>query len=123
MCSSCETPFCKLCIERWKLLKNSCPSRCDSPLTLKPISRALKNLLDRVEIKCDKGCIVSLLNYKTHLLSCININEIEEVGEINEKEKENYKMVEVGPNEAENVQIDVIDYPDINSNEIDLLTY
>ena len=71
MCSSCETPFCKLCIERWKLLKNSCPSRCDSPLTLKPISRALKNLLDRVEIKCDKGCIVSLLNYKTHLLSCL----------------------------------------------------
>ena len=68
MCSSCETPFCKLCIERWKLLKNSCPSRCDSPLTLKPISRALKNLLDRVEIKCDKGCIVSLLHYKTHLL-------------------------------------------------------
>jgi len=69
MCTGCETPFCRKCIENWKTKNDSCPSRC-KPFLLKDISKTLKSLLDRVFLKCKNGCSVSLLEFPKHQDTC-----------------------------------------------------
>jgi hypothetical protein len=53
----CEHLFCDQCIREWLLINKSCPVdrnplKCDD---LKPIARSLRNLLNKLEIKCDFG--------------------------------------------------------------------
>ena len=74
MCTGCETPFCKKCIEDWKSKNNSCPNRCE-PFMLKDISKALKNLLDKVFLKCKNGCSVSLLEFNKHQSNCKEVKK------------------------------------------------
>lgn len=78
VCATCEIPFCKMCIDKWN--KNNqnttCPTRCSNKLILKPIGRTLKNLLDKIIVKCQYGCKVSLSNYPSHIVPCHEKNKI-----------------------------------------------
>ena len=76
ICASCETPYCRNCIETWQLKNNSCPARCSPPLITKSIFRMLRNTLDEVKLKCKvNGCIVSQTNYGEHFKSCQEKNK------------------------------------------------
>lgn len=71
MCSTCDSLFCKICIT--KSLKNSfkCPIRYQ--YKSKEINKLLKNILDKVQLKClNSGCS-EIINYgilTNHLKSC-----------------------------------------------------
>jgi len=69
MCSSCEVPFCKLCINSWTLNNTTCPSRCSSNSYV-DIPRLFKQILEGLKLKCKYGCTVSLLNYSQHKSLC-----------------------------------------------------
>lgn len=54
-CSSCENAFCKICVEGWLKKNNSCPFKCDNP-SFKDAGRALKTMINKLMLKCPKGC-------------------------------------------------------------------
>jgi len=79
ICTNCEIAYCSECISKWKLINSQCLTRCsNNSIILKPIGRILKNLLDKVIINCQNGCKISLLQYPTHILPCIERNKIVE---------------------------------------------
>jgi len=69
LCKKCETPFCKVCINKWKEKNESCPNRC-STIILVEVHRLLKNTLDKIKLNLPCGCYLSLLNYNTHITPC-----------------------------------------------------
>ena len=78
LCANCEIAYCNNCITKWSKLNNQCLTRCSEYLTLKNIGRTLRNLLDKVIIKCQYGCLVSLSLYPTHIIPCHEKNKIVE---------------------------------------------
>ncbi len=69
MCSSCETPFCRQCINVRKVSNTVCPSNCANAVYVE-IPRLFRQLLDGLKLNCKYGCKVSLLNYKQHIELC-----------------------------------------------------
>ncbi|CAF2537232.1 unnamed protein product [Rotaria sp. Silwood2] len=72
---SCEHTFCRTCIEEWLSQTQTCPiDRTPIEINqLKLVPRILKNLLNRLEIKCEnEGCItiVKLDVLANHLTDC-----------------------------------------------------
>lgn len=57
MGSPCEHTFCYVCIKEWLEVKPSCPvDSCFLTLDdMKPTPRYFRNLLDKVEVKCNFG--------------------------------------------------------------------
>jgi len=73
----CEHAFCADCIHEWLSRQQTCPvdRRSISIAELKPVPRILKNLLSRLEIRCDNesyGCttVVKLDILHMHLKEC-----------------------------------------------------
>jgi len=73
----CEHAFCADCIVQWLNRQQTCPvdRRSISIAELKPVPRILKNLLSRLEIRCDNelyGCsvVVKLDTLSHHLKEC-----------------------------------------------------
>ncbi|XP_001357310.3 E3 ubiquitin-protein ligase NRDP1 [Drosophila pseudoobscura] len=73
----CEHAFCRVCIEKWMLLKKQCPvDRSELlPSHLAPASRLMRNMLGRLQIRCpfsenDCPLILSLDDYRAHVLVC-----------------------------------------------------
>lgn len=73
----CEHAFCADCIHEWLNRQQTCPvdRRSISIAELKPVPRILKNLLSRLEIRCDNeeyGCatVVKLDILNMHLKEC-----------------------------------------------------
>lgn len=53
----CEHTFCSECIKGWLVINRSCPVD-RKPLSmndLKPPARCLRNMLDKLKLKCDFG--------------------------------------------------------------------
>ena len=74
MCKVCEKSYCKVCINKW-LLKSTgkCPNRCKYETI--ELSRTIKNLLNKVQIKClnnEKGCneMIGYEQYENHYKNC-----------------------------------------------------
>jgi len=70
-CSKCENCFCKHCIDEWLKRNSTCPFRCPNA-TFKE-SRLIKNLLEKLNIKCPFGCddIINYLDIDKHKQECI----------------------------------------------------
>jgi len=73
----CEHSFCRECINNWLSRRNVCPNdRQYLSLTqLKTIPRFMRNILDKLEIKCDfigNGCpqVVTLESLRQHVSVC-----------------------------------------------------
>ncbi|KAG4067423.1 hypothetical protein HA402_009660 [Bradysia odoriphaga] len=73
----CEHFFCKICVSQWLTQNASCPvdRKPLRILDLKQPSRLLRNLLAKLEIKCEfqeQGCdkVVKLEHLPNHLLTC-----------------------------------------------------
>ena len=69
MCSYCSCGFCNTCIKDWigNNPKPCCPMGCDSnQFKLVECNRQYKMILEKLIVKCPKGCQVSLLDYPTH---------------------------------------------------------
>jgi hypothetical protein len=67
----CEHSFCYECIKEWLLINSTCPVdrhplKCDD---LKPAARSLRNLLSKLEIKCDFGMYYIIRNYNNNKIS------------------------------------------------------
>lgn len=75
-CAKCEAAYCTNCIEKWKSNNHStCLLKCSNVLELKPPSRLLKNLLDKVLLKCNICKLeVSLLIFPSHHIECKDRN-------------------------------------------------
>jgi len=65
MCSSCENIYCKDCINKWKDNNSSCPLRCED-FVIKDVSRILKQILEKITIKCRNGCKFTFLSAFEH---------------------------------------------------------
>ncbi|XP_037050573.1 E3 ubiquitin-protein ligase NRDP1-like [Bradysia coprophila] len=72
--SSCEHTFCNQCITDWLAIENTCPvCRRNTELAhVKPVARYFRNMLNKLEIKCDfesRGCqsVLQLENLKDHV--------------------------------------------------------
>lgn len=68
-CKSCETNFCKECIDLWKSKNNLCPNKCQ--LSLQKSHRFLRSVLDNLKLKCSNtsfGCdqIITIERLKIH---------------------------------------------------------
>jgi hypothetical protein len=72
-CQTCENTFCNMCISKWMLKSKTCPYKC-STLAIKNCTRAIRNLLDKLIIKCPFDCNNEIqFNYDTllkHLKTC-----------------------------------------------------
>ena len=73
----CEHAFCEDCINQWLKRQHTCPvDRTPiQPRDLKPVPRILKNLLSKLQLKCDHaayGCttIVKLEHLHTRVQEC-----------------------------------------------------
>lgn len=53
-CSSCDTPFCALCIEPWAAKNDSCPKKCrgNDAITFKQLNRYVAQELNEMKFKC-----------------------------------------------------------------------
>jgi len=75
-CTSCQNSFCKKCLEEWTCLKNSCPYKCEKS-EFRDSSRTLKNLLEKLQFKCNfcnnEESEILYLNFLSHLSSCEKI--------------------------------------------------
>lgn len=60
--SPCEHIFCNDCVVKWLLVKESCPvdQRLLRVGDLKSVPRYFRNLLDKMEIRCDYGKLEKL---------------------------------------------------------------
>jgi hypothetical protein len=69
-CKTCETVFCKECIENWKKKSNTCPMRCQN-FEVKEESRLVKNILSKFYFQCEK-CHnkIKVDEYEGHLRIC-----------------------------------------------------
>jgi len=73
----CQHVFCRKCITQWLSSSKTCPSDCN-PLCLKqlePIPRIVRNILNRLQIRCDffaDGCdlFVNLEDLEIHKKQC-----------------------------------------------------
>eukprot|EP00347_Sterkiella_histriomuscorum_P024278 403331685 len=58
-CSTCNRPFCKLCLDSWQRHNRTCPMRCERPQFQK-IHRTIKNILTKFRFQCkfeSMGCL------------------------------------------------------------------
>ncbi|XP_017047745.2 E3 ubiquitin-protein ligase NRDP1 [Drosophila ficusphila] len=75
--SQCEHAYCRVCINKWLLHKQTCPVDRLDLLTvhLVPVSRLMRNMLSRLKIKClfaQDGCeqLLSLEEFRGHVAEC-----------------------------------------------------
>jgi hypothetical protein len=54
-CRSCENSYCSNCIKIWTKKSSTCPFKC-SNFETKDATRTLKNLLDKLILKCPNKC-------------------------------------------------------------------
>ena len=54
-CITCENAYCKECIQSWMKKSTMCPFKC-SNITVKECSRTIKNLLEKLILKCPYSC-------------------------------------------------------------------
>ncbi|KAJ6603994.1 E3 ubiquitin-protein ligase NRDP1 [Pseudolycoriella hygida] len=71
--STCEHIFCNQCIEDWLAIRSTCPvCRISMVRNLKPAARYFRNLLDKLERKCDYessrcSSVLKLDNFADHI--------------------------------------------------------
>ena len=87
-CQVCENSFCKMCIDEWLKKKNNCPFRCKNPRFRE--SRVIKNLLEKLKIKCPFGCddIIQYGDLDSHKGTCINTSYKQKCTDYEKKIKE-----------------------------------
>jgi hypothetical protein len=73
-CQTCENTFCNKCITKWMLKSKTCPYKCTT-MSIKECTRAIRNLLDKLVIKCPFDCLSDDSSYSydaliKHLKSC-----------------------------------------------------
>ena len=66
ICSKCEIPYCNKCINEWLTHFDYCPLQC-KPIKLENINEKLRTILEEISVKCQNGCITSLLDYNSHI--------------------------------------------------------
>ena len=90
-CKSCETAFCKTCMDDWldKCLKKgqpqSCPNRCDH-FIIGPIHRVFKDILNKRKVVCPNRKCQEEVKYEdliTHIKKCNESpEEIKEIDKV-----------------------------------------
>ena len=67
-CDKCENAFCRICVESWLKKNPSCPFKCQSPI-FKEAGRALKTMINKLILKCPRGCTKTFNyeNLKSHI--------------------------------------------------------
>lgn len=70
-CKSCDTSFCKICIEKWSLKSKICPLKCAN-FGFKEASRVVMQMLGKLELMCPDECgaKISYDNLDKHLKDC-----------------------------------------------------
>ena len=76
-CSSCQNSFCKICLDEWTSLNNICPYKCEKT-EFKDGSRTLKNLLEKLQLKClfcdsPEFNNINYFGFISHLKTCEKI--------------------------------------------------
>lgn len=74
-CPTCESLFCRNCIQSWIQANNKCPNRCATDNNpIKPFGRALKSIYNSFEIKCKNfhicGKTPKLSDLESHEKNC-----------------------------------------------------
>lgn len=120
---TCEHAFCQTCIEVWLSKTQTCPVD-RTPIEihqLKLVPRILKNLLNRLEIKCEnEGCstIVRLEHLDNHLADCEhNKNRLIQCQKgcemmISQDQFSNHNCIQALNNELHNVKNELQKYKD-----------
>jgi len=76
LCTECEHPFCSSCIGEWTKKNNQCIMKCKGTFKSKPIPRMIKNIMEKVLLKCNFcNGEISLMDYPIHITSCEDNNK------------------------------------------------
>jgi len=72
LCTECEHPFCSSCIGEWTKKNNQCIMKCKGTFKSKPIPRMIRNIMEKVLIKCNIcNGEISLTDYPNHYKECV----------------------------------------------------
>jgi len=73
MCSSCETTYCKDCINFYFAENNTCTNMCFiENMKITELQGEIKDIFEALKLKCENECEaeVNLLSYKQHVALC-----------------------------------------------------
>ena len=101
ICKNCQNNYCKVCIDKWKLIKKECPNRCQEPYYDKSADKPF--ILSMLKFLC-RNCKeeVKYNDIESHLRSrCKTINNPSKLYDVIYKKK---KLKKLSSDEVEKVK-------------------